>query len=321
MILSLFCSGGGGWGSSRGAFPCTLPHHGAGCPRPACPWASGWCTWGWWRGVGRDGGLGIRPGENAEEKRGWWGPAPNPWCVGRLGGCAHACRGIRGEPHKHPKGRSPPQAQGARGGQVDTLGKKNGAGTGPLCVGERGGAARASLWFSCLLAWAARIEQPKRRPCLLVAVRRVSVGADAALSFLVCCPLPRVPFLHLMPLPLHTHNPRRRRSGDHHTAARSSPKISSIPRAAIILPRQGKMALRIPHPPRTPFLLSTILLMLLALVLHTAEAGFGMGDYRIDFDFLGGEGDLSPEQYVPSSPFPITLLPPRTHLPFSTLPH
>lgn len=81
------------------------------------------------------------------------------------------------------------------------------------------------------------------------------------------------------------------------------------------------MALRIPHPPRTPFLLSTILLMLLALVLHTAEAGFGMGDYRIDFDFLGGEGDLSPEQYVPSSPFPITLLPPRTHLPFSTLPH
>ena len=26
------------------------------------------------------------------------------------------------------------------------------------------------------------------------------------------------------------------------------------------------------------------------------KAGFGLGDYRIDFDFLGGEGDLSPEQ-------------------------
>lgn len=31
-------------------------------------------------------------------------------------------------------------------------------------------------------------------------------------------------------------------------------------------------------------------------VLASSCAAFGFGDYRIDFDFLGGEGDLRPEQ-------------------------
>jgi hypothetical protein len=43
-------------------------------------------------------------------------------------------------------------------------------------------------------------------------------------------------------------------------------------------------------------------LQLLILALGTfpslVKAGFGLGDYRIDVDFFGGEGDLSPAQYV-----------------------
>lgn len=34
----------------------------------------------------------------------------------------------------------------------------------------------------------------------------------------------------------------------------------------------------------------------LALGLVTGARAFGFGDYRIDFDFLGGEGELRPEQ-------------------------
>jgi hypothetical protein len=38
-------------------------------------------------------------------------------------------------------------------------------------------------------------------------------------------------------------------------------------------------------------------IVLLALAASSAAAlAFGFGDYRIDFDFLGGEGDLRPEQ-------------------------
>jgi len=38
-------------------------------------------------------------------------------------------------------------------------------------------------------------------------------------------------------------------------------------------------------------------LLVLALCCTSfVKAGFGLGDYRIDVDFLGGEGDLSPAQ-------------------------
>lgn len=42
--------------------------------------------------------------------------------------------------------------------------------------------------------------------------------------------------------------------------------------------------------------LGAALAAVLALGLVTGARAFGFGDYRIDFDFLGGEGELRPEQ-------------------------
>lgn len=42
--------------------------------------------------------------------------------------------------------------------------------------------------------------------------------------------------------------------------------------------------------------LELALALVAACCVRGASAAFGFGDYRIDFDFLGGEGDLRPEQ-------------------------
>ncbi len=53
-------------------------------------------------------------------------------------------------------------------------------------------------------------------------------------------------------------------------------------------PRQG---------PLTALVAALVLVVVVALALLPSGVGaFGFGDYRIDFDFLGGEGDLRPEQ-------------------------
>lgn len=49
-----------------------------------------------------------------------------------------------------------------------------------------------------------------------------------------------------------------------------------------------------------PVVVVVMALQLLVLMLccfpMVVKAGFGLGDYRIDVDFFGGEGDLSPAQ-------------------------
>ena len=54
--------------------------------------------------------------------------------------------------------------------------------------------------------------------------------------------------------------------------------------------RQGKMT----QP--SVLALGLALALVAACCVRGASAAFGFGDYRIDFDFLGGEGDLRPEQ-------------------------
>ena len=47
---------------------------------------------------------------------------------------------------------------------------------------------------------------------------------------------------------------------------------------------------------RPPVLVLGLALAVLAACCTRSALAFGFGEYRIDFDFLGGEGDLRPEQ-------------------------
>lgn len=82
----------------------------------------------------------------------------------------------------------------------------------------------------------------------------------------------------------------------------AAPKISCGPCSSSSTTTTQVMACvrRRLHGPPMPMVMRGVQLLILALgsVPSLVNAGFGLGDYRIDVDFFGGEGDLSPAQYV-----------------------